>query len=100
MAKVRIIILFALSFAGCLSIVDPNRKYKAHLQAAERAYSKADYAEAENEYRLAIDIAKHSPEEHKQFIALRGLAQVYASANRDLEAEAVFVSALSSAKNC
>ena len=53
MAKVRIIILFSLSFAGCLSMVDPNRKYKEHLTSAHLvAVPRAQRPDASRAFRM------------------------------------------------
>ena len=67
MAKVRIIILFALSFAGCLSMVDPNRKYKEHLTSAHLvAVPRAQRPDASRAFRMTS--ARYRPDRIEQSI--------------------------------
>jgi tetratricopeptide (TPR) repeat protein len=79
----------------------PSEDTRIHHQrtAGDEAFARGDYAEAEKQYKGALDLAKQNGAENANFIFAAGdLARLYLVEKREAEAETLFRQRLSIAE--
>lgn len=75
----------------CLISCSPTNRFLEHQNAGDKALGENNYAEAERQYKAAIEIAESEGDKQALvLIGLRSLAQVYFVQGRDSEAEEIY----------
>src|SRR5712691_1442446 len=99
MTRFIVTLAAAMMINSCLSIIDTGRPFREDLRAADEASARGEYAEAEKQYKAALDLAKQNGVENSDFILVTGnLARLYSAEKRDAEAETLFRQRLSIAE--
>lgn len=87
-AFINIFVIVGVLIGAYFAYFTPEKRYDRSIKAADVAYDKKDYEDAEDDYLLALQIDDSS------FAARLGLLKVYEAQNRKVELKRVFDEAI------
>src|SRR5712691_7161283 len=93
-------ILFAiLLFLLASCALSEETRIRHYRTAGDDAFARGNYAEAEKEYKAALELARHRGVDKSNFVFAAGdLAKLYSAEKRDVEAEDLYRQRLQPAK--
>lgn len=87
-AFINVFVIAGALIGAYFAYFTPEKRYDRSIKAADKAYDKKDYEDAEDNYLLALELDENS------FTARLGLLKVYEVQNRRVELKRVFDDAI------
>jgi len=90
-AGLGVSLVVLLTLLGSCPLLSEDTRIHHQRTAGDEAFVRGDYAEAEKQYKGALDLAKRTGPENSNFVFTAGdLARLYSVEKRDDEAETLF----------